>query len=294
MKLTCCFIDIDKEYKANTEIGLKRLIDAYSKAGFDGIDFNVGLEEYRTDTYNADFYKEIKKYAADKGIAFYQTHTPYPSAFPDEEKAKLRFLDNVKCLEHSALLGADFVVIHPCGQLDYAKDNNREYMMNYNYNFYRGLLPYAEEYGVKIAIENVGNYRGHIVSETAEGLIELLDMLDSDVFVACYDSGHSNSLTDDPIGMLSKLGGRIGCTHIHDNDCKSDQHTLPYYGKLDWERVMEALANAGYDGNLNYEARNFVTRVPMELREDALKYMVKVGRHLIDRFDYYRGKRNEQ
>ena len=292
MKLTCCFIDIDKEYKANTEIGLKRLIDTYSAVGFDGIDFNVGMPEYCSGTYGADFYKNIKCYADDKGICFDQTHVPYPTVFPDESKNTFRFEQMVTCIEHSALLGARFVVIHPCCQMDYVKGNNREYIMDYNYKFFKKLAPHAENCGVKLAIENVGNYRGHAVTETAEGLIELLDMLDSDVFVACYDSGHSNCLTDDPIGMLTKLGDRIACTHIHDNDCTVDQHLLPYYGKLDFEKTMEALANTGYNGNLNYEARNFATRVPMELRVEALKYMVGVGHYLIDRFNYYRGKQN--
>ncbi len=294
MKLSCCFIDIDGEHNFDTELGLKRLINAYSEAGFDGIDFNVGLEAYRTDVYDADFYKNIKVYAADKGISFFQTHTPYPTAFSDEDKTKLRFFENVKCLEHSALLGAEFVVIHPCGHLDYAKDNNREYMLGYNYKYYKALIPYAEAYGVKIAIENVGNYRGHAVTETAEGILELLGMLDNDVFVACYDSGHSNCLTDDPIGMISKLGKNIACTHIHDNDCKTDLHQLPYYGKLDWEKAMEALAKTGYCGNLNFEARNFVTCLPTELRSEGLKYMVKVGRHLIDRFNFYKEHSNGQ
>ena len=88
MKLSCCFIDIDGEHNFDTEPGIKRLIDAYSVAGFDGIDFNVGLEAYRTDTYSADFYKEIKEYAADKGISFFQTHTPYPTAFSDGQTSR--------------------------------------------------------------------------------------------------------------------------------------------------------------------------------------------------------------
>ena len=79
-----------------------------------------------------------------------------------------------------------------------------------------------------------------------------------------------------------------GCTHVHDNFGETDSHTLPFYGKVDWESVMKALAEIGYKGDLNYEASGFIATVPTELYTDALKYMAKVGHYLIDRFEYYR------
>ena len=87
-----------------------------------------------------------------------------------------------------------------------------------------------------------------------------------------------------------KLGGRLvnGCTHVHDNFGDTDAHTLPYYGKVDWESVMKALADIGYNGDLNYEASGFIKDIPVELRIDGLEYMAKVGRYLISRFEYYK------
>ena len=78
------------------------------------------------------------------------------------------------------------------------------------------------------------------------------------------------------------------CTHVHDNDGIHDSHTLPFYGTTNWESVMEALAEIGYEGNLNYESGLFVNNVPGCLREDGAKYMAKVGKYLIERFLYYK------
>ena len=44
---------------------LKKTIDIFSDAGFEGIDFNADLEEYYTDVHYEAFYKNIKKYAQD-------------------------------------------------------------------------------------------------------------------------------------------------------------------------------------------------------------------------------------
>ena len=135
-----------------------------------------------------------------------------------------------------------------------------------------------------IAIENIGG----CITETPEGLLELLDALDNDVFTICYDVGHAQIRGQDPAKMLLKLKGRIGCTHIHDNDGVHDTHTLPYYGVIDWESLMKAFAESGYDGSFSYEASIFLDKIPVEFRPEGLKYMAKVGRYLIEKCEGYK------
>lgn len=108
----------------------------------------------------------------------------------------------------------------------------------------------------------------------------------------CVTNNYSNTYRaqtagNNPAETIHKLGNRIGCTHIHDNDGVHDVHTLPYYGVIDWENVMKAFAQAGYTGNLNYEAAYFVSKVPTDFLSEGAKYMAAVGQHLIDRFHHY-------
>ena len=263
---------------------LKETIDIFSNAGFEAIDFNLDLEEYYTDAHDINFYKEIRSYAEDRGIVFSQTHAPFHSSFLDEAKTKQRFAEIAKSFTHASYLGADAVVVHPCRHIDYRENNQYEQMLAYNYDFYKRLIPYAETAGVKIAIENIRN----CITERPEGLIDLLNALDNDVFTVCFDVGHANYYADeDPAQMILKLGHYIGCTHIHDNDGVKDLHILPYYGTVDWEKVMASLAKVGYKGNLSYEAGNFVNKVPEALWPEGIKYSAKVGQHLIQRFYYY-------
>lgn len=267
------------------ELGLTKTIDIFAEAGFEGIDFNTDLKEYYTDAHDEAFYKSVKQYANDKGIIFEQTHAPFGSSYTDEARTAQRFNDIIKGMRHSSWLGAEQVVVHPYNHLSY-KDGKYDYMMESNLNFYKKLIPYAEEFQIKIAIENIVG----AITETPEGLLELVNLLDNDVFTICYDVGHANLCEQDPVEMLRKLGNRIGCTHIHDNAGVRDIHYLPYYGKIDWESVMKAFAEVGYEGNLDYEAGIFVRNLPYELRKDCAKYMARVGKYLIERYDYYKAQ----
>ena len=73
------------------ELGLKKTIDILATAGFEAIDFNADLPEYHTDAHDAEFYREVRTYAAERGIVFTQTHAPFATSFADEEQTKRRF-----------------------------------------------------------------------------------------------------------------------------------------------------------------------------------------------------------
>lgn len=270
------------------ELGLEKTIDVFAAAGFEGIEFNADLKEYYTDAHDEAFYKRICAYAAEKGVPITQAHAPFPSAYPDDEaRTEQRFREIVKSMQHAAWLGAEMIVVHPCTHIDCTADPTVfESMMEYNLNFYRRLAPYAKEFGIKIAIENISRS----VTTRADGLLRLLQTLnDSETFTVCYDVGHAHHLGQGAAEMILALGDIIGCTHIHDNDGAHDSHTLPYYGTIDWDAVTKAFAEVGYKGNLNYEAGYFVRRAPVALRLESATYMAAVGKHLIQKIYQHQG-----
>jgi sugar phosphate isomerase/epimerase len=271
--------------KFHNELGIRKTIDIFAEAGFRGIDFNADLEEYYTDAHDEAFYKEIRRYAEERGISFLQTHAPFPSSYTDEAKTEQRFFDIVNSMRHSAWLGADMVVVHPCNHVKASEPDHHDRMLAYNLEFYRRLIPYAKELGVRIAIENIHG----CITATPEGLLELLDLLESKVFTICFDVGHALIAKQNPADMIRALGARIGCTHIHDNDGVHDSHTLPYYGTIDWESVMQAFAESGYTGSLNYESGAFVKNAPIAKRAESARYMAQIGMYLIERFHHYKG-----
>ena len=273
-------------FRFQKEFGIKKTIDIFSDAGFEGIDFNLDMPEYQENDYPKEYYYELKDYAKSKGIGFYQTHAPFGYKVEDEIAKNHCFAEIVNAIRYSSYLGADMMVVHPCrGMENYREAGTYDIMLEKNIDFYKRLIPYYEQYGVKIAIENIG----WCISDTADGLLDIYNNLNHEAFTICFDAGHAGVCGQDVVEMAKKFGSKIGCTHIHDNDGVNDYHTLPYYGVIDWESVMKALAESGYDGNLNYEAGIFANNLPRELCPDAAKYMAKVGKHLISRFNYYKG-----
>ena len=256
--------------KLHDTFGMKKTFDVLKKAGFAGLDFNNDVPEYCSTEHECYC---LCGYDGD--------------SFEDAEKTEMRFAQIVQGIRNAAYLGVPMIVVHPCTHLDYTVEGNPERLFAYNLDFYRKLIPVARERGIKIAIEKIG--RNSITSKP-ERLCKLYDTLNDPVFTICFDVGHCLLQEVDPAEAICILGDRLvtGCTHVHDNNGEIDAHTLPYYGKVEWESVMRALADIGYEGNLNYESAGFLKNVPSALYEDALLYMAKVGHHLIERFEYYK------
>ena len=263
--------------------GLLRTIDIYAEAGYEAIDFNTDLEEYHTDAHDRAFYAQIRTYAVDRGIVFSQSHAPFPSSFFEKEKTALRFEQILRGMTHAAWLGSEMIVVHPWTRIPGEEAPDNAALLAYNVDFYKRLLPHARELGIQIAIENISGS----ITQTPEGLLALLELLDDPVFTVCYDVGHANFTGIDPTDAIRLLGNRIGCTHIHDNNGVQDQHTLPFWGTICWEAVMKAFAQIGYTGNLSFEAGCFVNNVPEQLRPKSAAYMAEIGRYLIDRFHFF-------
>ncbi len=269
-------------------LGLEKTLEVFAKAGFEAIEFNADIEEYYTDAHDKAYYKKIKDLCDGLGIEIAQAHAPFRfgADMADEEKAKIHFREIIKGIENSSYLGAKMIVVHPLSHMNLKIEEDKDKLLECNMKYYRSLIPYAEEYDIKIAIENIDA----CITRTAEGLIELADALSNEAFTVCCDVGHANIASGNAADMIMKLGKRIGCTHIHDNDGVADCHTLPYYGNINWESVMKAFADISYEGNLNYEAGLFVKNAPVSLRGESAVYMAKIGKHLIERYRSYKQK----
>ena len=111
----------------------------------------------------------------------------------------------------------------------------------------------------------------------------------SGVLVACVDIGHSamaNTGGESPGKMIRALGGkRVKALHVHDNDLVRDVHTLPFTRKIDWDEVMTALKDIGYDGELTFEADTFLSQFPDELAVHASRLMLEVGRYFVSKYN---------
>ncbi len=280
----------------NVKYDLKAAIDVLSAVGYDALDFSQFDKEVYEAPFGDDYYTEMRKYAEDKGVYFNQSHAPFSSSYKDEEQTKKRFSEITLAMKRASLLGARNIIVHPCQHLDYSVEGVPEMLFEYNMDFYNRLIPYCEEYGIKVALENMWQHTGmvnHSTCSRPEEFIRYLDELNNDCFVACLDIGHAALVRENPDAFIKKLGAkRLKCLHVHDVDGTHDSHTLPFYGVINWYKVMKALAEIGYEGELTFEADNFLNGKPVELYEDCERLMAKTGKYLAELFE--EGRREEK
>ena len=281
---------------ANTSSLTKRFsteeaIRRYAKAGFDCLDFSISQPWGPENPAYGDDYLEnarrIRAAADECGIPFNQAHAPF--RFSVEESVNWEteiFPKQVRALEICAILGVEILVIHPIHHMDFR--GNEKILHDINMAYFKKLIPYAEKYNVKIAIENMWRrdpnrkFISHDTCSQPEEHAAWIDELNHPNIVACLDLGHSALVGVEPEDAIRYLGAdRLKSLHVHDVDYISDLHTLPFQGKTNWMEITKALKDIGYQGDLTYEAGTFLQNYPDELLDSPLRFMVETGRILI-------------
>ena len=273
---------------------IEETITVLKDAGFDTIDFTFMDERY----YNGDIvadacakhYAEVRRYAEDKGITFDTAHAPCPSSMIDEEATVRRFDAIVRSMKNASTLGAKTIVVHPLQHLQYSTPGAIERTFEMNMEFYSKLKPYCEEYDIRVALENLTDFREtlvghrffHTTCSTPDEFLLYMNELNSPHFVACLDIGHAIVVHQNPAEFITKLGRkRLQVLHVHDSDGHRDTHTLPYLGGMgNWAEITDALRSINFDGNFNFEAGNFLKPLPKELYPAGAKMLYSTGKYL--------------
>ncbi|MFA6892318.1 MAG: sugar phosphate isomerase/epimerase family protein [Sphaerochaetaceae bacterium] len=290
----------------STEIGAlreltneRRTIEILSKAGFRALDYTFtpwmerGEMEWNRDGYK-EYAKEVDKMAKDNGIYFNQAHAPFifhTSYLPDWNREIIPL--QVRCMESCALLGIPHMVVHPVHHLPYRF--NKKEIWKLNKEYYHLLQPYAKEFGVKIALENMfseDNRRKCLAPDMFSNPTEYAefydDLHDEENFICLVDTGHSGIVGEDAADTIRVLGKRVKALHINDNMFYDDGHLIPFQGLVDWDDVMKALAEIDYQGDFTFEALYLWRGLDEDFFSTQAKYLYDVGQYLIRKFEKYK------
>ena len=136
------------------KIGFLKTMELASEAGFDALDFSfMDDPRFYDESSDIEFFKDLKSKAAQFGLVFNQAHAPFPSSTDDPVKTEEIFKNITRSMRNAAALGVKNIVVHPCQHLDYV--DNKQQLFEINMKFYNRLVPYCEEYGIKVALENM-------------------------------------------------------------------------------------------------------------------------------------------
>ena len=281
-----------------TQLGIDGTFKLLSECGFDFVDFSCnaldgslsGMRDKPdplTGVYDLPFeqikplLEPYKDAAAKYGVAFGQSHAPFPLYWPGND-ARNEYLAMAleKCVALCGYLGCPYLIVHPV-KLDDMKEEWRV-----NMAMYKNLLPALKAHNVVCCLENLFTTKNGKVYEAVcadpyeacDYIDELNDFAGEKRFAFCLDTGHALLTGRDIYSTIMKLGSRIEALHIHDNDGKTDRHVTPYMGALDWERFVMGIRDVGYSGGLSFETFNMLNTFDSELAPEVMRLIAATGR----------------
>lgn len=261
-----------------------------AEAGFDGIDFSfyklTGDDPLYTASDIVSYAAGLKALAAENNISFVQAHAPFEFKYGDCNDSE-GYKKIVWSMRIAALLGIPHIVVHAVKPIPCGVD-----ALEYNRAFYRSLIPYCEEFGIKIAVENL--FIHDKVREcfsgwlgTPDAMTDFVRSLGSDRFIACLDIGHTALTGVEPENYIRGMSSDLLLSlHVQDNDYRGDRHFLPFCGgKLRWNEICRALGEINYRGDFTMEILHYLDKYSLDFLPEALAFAAKTGRYLIGRVE---------
>ena len=139
-----------------------------------------------------------------------------------------------------------------------------------------------------LAIENMWGEKTAGVPHYAvqpEEVLRLIEDIQCDNVKVCWDVEHGSIEKINQTEALHMLKNHIVTTHISDEAGVNQIHILPYFGNIDWEELLKAFADIGYNGIFNFEIQHYLPGVPEELILPAMKFSREVGTYLVKRLE---------
>lgn len=282
MKLSVSTHIIDK-WEDGSPVAFKDAIEFARNAGFEVFDMSLDTTFYLHEGWQREL-DERADMAAKAGIPIKTMHLPYnyPRSGSAEEwdnfnKASFRAIDQVK------RIGAACAAIHPRSYMTSQYDADEEYQAAYE--FLRPFCEYAQQKGVKLAIEvmrGAGRSAPAHVRRFGTDVNDLIRLADDLGEGICWDTGHANISMQNQYKSLKKIGSRLRMIHVNDNFAEDDIHLAPFLGNVDWQGFVRGLKEIGYPGDMNLEVS--CKRMPLPMWKPYGELMAESGRRLIRMF----------
>jgi len=284
-------LNIYCERKDEPDLPLVDSLSMCAKAGYKAVDFgfvelNRQSDVLATDNWKASILK-FRQLADNLGINIVQAHgTLYE--FCEEAENAIHLEEMMRrSIEGAALLGAKWIVIHP----SVGKNKTESQNFEANVQFFRQIADFAKLHHIGIAIENMWGHTPNGQKRNCikvEDLIELIDAIDHPNVGACWDVEHGSIEKMDNAHAIKSLGKRLKALHISDESGFEHVHILPYMGAIQWNPILEAIAQINYDGPFTFEIQHYLPNMPLQLIPSAMKLSVEVGEYMINQVEAHR------
>jgi sugar phosphate isomerase/epimerase len=195
--------------------------------------------------------RETAKILADAGLKI-NFHAPFmdlrPGAFDD--KIRQVSIDRIKqAIDLAPYFHPLKIVCHASFDENYYVSSD-DLWLEHSVKVWKKLTALAKDYNTIIALENVYEKNPYI-------LRRLFDALDSESVCFCFDTGHFNAYSHEPLSVwLKELGKYLGHMHLHDNFGHKDEHLPVGAGTFPFNELSQYLRRRKSRPSFTLEAHN--------------------------------------
>lgn len=150
-----------------------------------------------------------------------------------------------KYVDMAALLEADLVIGWVKGNIP-PGGPRRKYLDRLAGNL-RIIADYGQQKNVRLNLEVINHYEVNVFT-TCREIVTFLDTYAIDNCFIHLDTYHMNIEENDPYDAIRLAGKRLGYFHVADNS-----RQYPGSGQLNFQKTLNALEEAGYDGTISVE-----------------------------------------
>lgn len=219
------------------------LFKKYHDAEITAMEISLKSEDYADINYEA-----IKKWSEKFNIDLWSFHLPF-APFSEIDisnantcKGTIKYYEEL--IKKASGIGIKRFIVHPSGEP--ISDEERSARMKYAKESLAVLAEIAQRNTAVIAVEDLPR---SCLGKNSDEITELISVHEN--LKVCFDTNHL--LNENPVDFIHKIGDKIITTHISDYDFINERHWLPGEGKLDWQAILNAFKNIGYNGVWLYE-----------------------------------------
>jgi len=195
--------------------------------------------------------REIAKVLADAALKI-TFHAPFLDLRPGalDEKIRQTTVDRIKqVFDIAPYFNPIKIVCHASFDEHYYVFAD-DLWLESSVNTWKELIALAKDVNTTVALENV-------YEKNPDILRRLFDILSSERICFCFDTGHFNVFSHEPLTVwLKALGKYLGHLHLHDNFGQRDEHLPVGNGTFPFEELFSAIRKLKAKPSITLEAHN--------------------------------------
>jgi len=222
----------------------ERKLRLFAEYGFEYIDWS---DDWNTAIlYSKEIMEFYRQCIESCGLRCIGVHGVSSSSIHVEAEDDQMFNKYVELLknrvEFCSLVGGTVLVIHPPNVEGDSVRASRK--LERSLRAFEGVRSLCGDLGISLAVENC-------YPSDAESLEYYFERYPPEFVGFCFDSGHAH--VNGNFDRLLGFKDRLKALHLHDNGGREDDHQPPFFGTIEWERVMRWIGSAAYAKPINFE-----------------------------------------